>query len=231
MPSADVSVMAPDVKAEGGDGSLTAGLAAGGAVALGGIGAAIGLSGDKPEGEVDASMPSVGDLSADVGATVDDITAKVPDVLTVEVKRPKKRLFGSLSFKKPSSKGKIEVPKVDAALPDVSGDVSAPDISATLPEVSGGVSVPDVPSAQGDISGNLPSADVSVTAPDVKAEGGDGSLAAGLAAGGAAAWGGIGAAIGLSGDKPEGEVDASMPSVEGKKPKKRLFGSLSFKKP
>ncbi len=47
VPSADASV-----KVEGGDASLTVGLAAGAAAAVGGIGAAVGLSGDKPDAEV-----------------------------------------------------------------------------------------------------------------------------------------------------------------------------------
>ena len=41
-----------DVEVEGGDTSLTAGLAAGGVAAVGAIGAAVGLSGDKPDAEV-----------------------------------------------------------------------------------------------------------------------------------------------------------------------------------
>ncbi|CAN0419400.1 unnamed protein product, partial [Ectocarpus sp. 8 AP-2014] len=108
LPSGDVSVTAPDVKVEGGDTSLTAGLAAGGLAAVGAIGAAVGLSGDKP----DAELPS-GDVDASVS---------VPDVPSVDVKKPKRGLFGGLSFKKPSLKGKAKVPDVDVAAPDVTVD-------------------------------------------------------------------------------------------------------------
>lgn len=52
LPSGEISATAPDVSAEGGDGSLTAGLAASGAAALGAIGGAVGLSGNKPDAEV-----------------------------------------------------------------------------------------------------------------------------------------------------------------------------------
>lgn len=100
----------------------------------------------------------------------------------------------------------LQVPEVEAAVPDLGGDVSLPDVGTAPPEVSGDVAVPSV---EGDISVDLPSADVSVTAPGVKAEGGDGSLAAGLVAGGAAALGGVVAAVGLAGDKPEG-VDTEV---------------------
>lgn len=77
-------------------------------------------SGSLPSGEVDVSMPSVsgavegaeaaaGDLSADVGAKVDDVAVKVPEMPSGEVKKPKKGRFGGLpGFKMPSSK-KVEV--------------------------------------------------------------------------------------------------------------------------
>lgn len=58
MPSGDVEVTAPDVQVEGGDASLTAGLAAGAVAAVGAIGAAaIGLSGEG--GDVDAEVSVV----------------------------------------------------------------------------------------------------------------------------------------------------------------------------
>ncbi|CAN0434834.1 unnamed protein product, partial [Ectocarpus sp. 8 AP-2014] len=104
----------------------------------------------------------------------------------------------------------------DVSVPGVSTDVSVPDVSGSLkmPNVTGDVSVPSVhmdvplgsaeapsvdlagkmPSVEGGVGGELPSGNVSVTAPDVKVEGGDTSLTAGLAAGGVAAVGAIGAA-------------------------------------
>ncbi|CAM9645850.1 unnamed protein product [Ectocarpus sp. 8 AP-2014] len=282
LPSGDVSATAPGVKVEGGDTSLTAGLAAGGVTAMGAIGAAVGLSGDKPNAEV-----SSGDVDASV---------LVPGVPSVYVAKPKKGLFGGLFG---SSKAKIEVPgAADESVPGVAGSLTVPDVSGDVfePNVSGAVSVPDVvgslrvpdvsgdvfvPNVSGavsvpgvagsltvpDVSGDvfvpnvsgavdvpsvdidapsvsvevrsmLPSGDVSVTAPGVKVEGGDTSLTAGLAAGGVAAMGAIGAAVGLSGDKPDaellsGDVNASVSvpdgSVDVKKPKKGLFGGLSFK--
>ena len=64
---------------------------------------------DAPSVGGDASMPSVGDVSADIGAKVDDIAAKAPDMPSVEMKKPKKSLFSSLSFKRPSLKGPEKV--------------------------------------------------------------------------------------------------------------------------
>ena len=112
----------------------------------------------------------------------------------------------------------MSVPDVSGSMPEVSGDVSMPSVAVAapsasvegeMPSVDLAGKVPDVPSVEGGISGDIPSADVSVTAPDVKVEGGDASLTAGLAAGGVAALGAVGAAVGLSGDKPEG-VDAEV---------------------
>lgn len=71
------------------------------------------VSGSLPSGSVDASMPSVGDVSADVEAKVDDIAAKVPDMPSVEVKKPKKGLFGGIFS---GSKGKIEVRRLSYRL-------------------------------------------------------------------------------------------------------------------
>ena len=48
----DASATALDVKVEGGDTSLTAGLPAGAVAAVGDIDAAVGLSGDKQDAEV-----------------------------------------------------------------------------------------------------------------------------------------------------------------------------------
>ncbi|CAN0403485.1 unnamed protein product, partial [Ectocarpus sp. 12 AP-2014] len=184
-----------------------------------------------------------------------DASVSVPDVLSVDVKKPKKGLFGGLF----GSEAKIEVPDADVSVPDVSGEVSVPDASGSLkvPDVSGGVSMPsldmdvplgsaevpsvdlagkmpEMPSVEGGIGDELASGDVSVTAPDVKVEDGDTSLTAGLAAGGVAAVGAIGAAVGLSCDRPyaelpAGDVEASVAvpdvsSVDVKKPKKGMFG-------
>lgn len=189
LPAGGVSVTAPDVEVKGGDASLTVGLAAGALTGVGGIGAAVGLSGDTLSEEVDASMPSA---SANVPSEMRD--ASKP---SVEVKKPKRGLFGGLSFKKPSSKGNMEVPHEP-------GDVSVPSV--------------DVPSVE--MGGDVPSA--SVDAPGVKVQGENASLTAGLVAGGLAALGGIGAAIGLSADKPDAsgplpEVseDVSTPGVSG----------------
>ncbi|CAB1105815.1 unnamed protein product [Ectocarpus sp. CCAP 1310/34] len=188
---------------------------------------------DVPPAEEDASMPSVGDLSADVGAKagevsadvgakvgdvkadlgakVDDISAKAPGVKSVEVRKPKKDVLGGLSLKKPSGKISIGVPDM-----------------------------PEMPSLEGGAGGELSPSGVSVTAPDVQVEGGDTSLTAGLAASGVAIVGAIGAAVGLSGDKPDAEVPSgvvhvslSIPeaSVDIRKPRKVLFGGLPFKKP
>ena len=62
-----------------------------------------------PSGEADVSMPAVGELSADVGAKVEDLAAKRPEAPSVVVKKNTIGLFGSLSFKKPSLKGKPKV--------------------------------------------------------------------------------------------------------------------------
>ncbi|CAN0409547.1 unnamed protein product, partial [Ectocarpus sp. 12 AP-2014] len=134
LPSGDMSVTAPDVKVEGGDTSLTAGLAAGGAAAVGAIGAAVGLSGDKP----DAEAPSVG------------ASLTAPEIPSVDVKKPKKSKF---VLKKPSfrRKGKTstqEIPGVDASvdLPSVSGDaaVDLPTASVEAPSIDASVEVPSV---------------------------------------------------------------------------------------
>ena len=195
--------------------------------------------------DVDAAVPEVSeDMSVpDVGGSMPEVSAdvSVPDV-SGEVSAP------DVSVSIPDASGDVPVPDVGVSVPDVSGDVSVPSMGLDVPSAS--VDVPSVdlegkmpsvegtvPSVEGDISGDLPSGEVSVTAPDVKVEGGDTSLTAGLAAGGVAALGAVGAAVGLSGDKPSGEVDASVdvpsvdasveaPSVDVKKPKKGLFGGI-----
>ena len=92
----------------------------------------------------------------------------------------------------------------DVSAPAVGVDVPSASVEAPSVDLAG--KVPDMPSVEGGVSADVPSADVSVTAPDVKVEGGDASLTAGLAAGGVAALGAVGAAVGLSGDKPDAEV-------------------------
>ncbi|CAM9665323.1 unnamed protein product [Ectocarpus sp. 12 AP-2014] len=266
-PSGDVSVTAPGVKVEGGDTSLTAGLAAGGVAAVGAIGAAVCLSDDKPDakvssGDVDASVlvpgvPSVdvkkpkkgrfggifGSSKAKIGVpgaahvsvldvagslTVPDVSedVSVPDLSGGDVSVP--NLSGAMDVSVPDLTGSLTMPDVcgDVFVPNVSGAVDLPDVasSLTVPDVSGGVSVPDVsvpdvsgavdvpsvdigaPSGPVEVPSVLPSGDVSMTAPGVKVEGGDTLLTAGLAAGGVAAVGAIGAAVGLSGDKPDAEL-------------------------
>ncbi|CAN0369397.1 unnamed protein product [Ectocarpus sp. 12 AP-2014] len=139
----------------------------------------------------------------------------------------------------------MSVPDVAGSLtvPDVSGDVSVPDVSSAVDVPSVDI---DAPSGSVEVPSVLPSGDVSATAPGVKVEGGDTSLTADLAAGGVAAVGAIGAAVGLSGDKsdaellsgdvnasvsvPDGSMDVKKPK-KGLKPKRGLFGGLSFKKP
>ena len=81
--------------------------------------ASVDVVGSVPSGEVDVSMPSVsataegvteavGDLSADVGAKIDDVDVKVPVMPSAsgEWKKPKKSMFGSIFG---SGKGKMEV--------------------------------------------------------------------------------------------------------------------------
>ncbi|CAM9942689.1 unnamed protein product, partial [Ectocarpus sp. 12 AP-2014] len=104
-------------------------------------------------------------------------------------------------------------------------------------------------SLEGGVGDELPSGVTSVTAADAKVEGGDSSLNAGLAAGGVAAVGAIGATVGISGNQSDadlssGNVEACVsvpeapvgvkkpnrPSVEVRKSKKVLFGGLSLKK-
>lgn len=82
--------------------------------------ASVDASGSLPSGEVGVSTPSVagavegakaavGDLSADVGAKMDDVALTAPDMPSVEAKKPKKGRFSGLpGFKLPSSK-KFEV--------------------------------------------------------------------------------------------------------------------------
>lgn len=101
-----------------------------------------------------------------------------------------------------------QVPDVDTTLPEASGDLSVPSVdvdapstSVEAPSVDLSGKLPDMPSGEGDISGDLPSGDSSV-----EVEGGDSSLTSSLVTGGAALLGGLGAAIGLSGGKAEGEV-------------------------
>ena len=79
MPSVDLSGKGPDVPSVGGDisGELPS--------------ASLDASGSLPSGEVDVSVPSV---SGDV------------DMPTVDVKKPKKSMFGSIFG---SGKGKMEV--------------------------------------------------------------------------------------------------------------------------
>lgn len=109
VPSVDAKLTTPDVKVEGGDVDLSAGLAAGAAAAVGAIGAGMGLSGkaDMPAAEVDVSAPKV-DVDAALPSVSGDVGVDVP---SVEIKKPKKGIFGGIgrSFKKSYSKGKIEV--------------------------------------------------------------------------------------------------------------------------
>lgn len=117
----------------------------------------------------------------------------------------------------------MQVPDEDTDVSAPSVDVDMPSTSVDAPPVDLASKAPDMPSVEGGISGDLPSGDASVTAPDVRVEGGDSSLTAGLAAGGVAALGGIGAAIGLSGDKPDAEVRGRAVSVSaGLLPQRRV---------
>ena len=82
--------------------------------------ASVDASGSLPAGEVDVSVPSVSggvegakaagaELSADVGAKMDDVAVKVPDMPSGEVKKPKKGRFGGLPAFKMTSSKKVEV--------------------------------------------------------------------------------------------------------------------------
>ena len=108
MPSVDLSGKAPDMPSVSGgiSGDLPS--------------ASVDVSGSLPSGEVDVSVPSVsgamegatgavGDLSADVGAKVDDVAVKGPDTPSGEWKKPKKSLFGGIGGIFGSGKGKMEV--------------------------------------------------------------------------------------------------------------------------
>ncbi|CAM9942619.1 unnamed protein product [Ectocarpus sp. 12 AP-2014] len=174
------------------------------------------VSGDVslPDVRGDVSLPGV---SADVSASNVAGSPKVPDV--------------SADVYVPDFSGSVDVTSVDIDVPFGSVEVPSVDLAGKMPEM---------PSLEGGAVGELSPGGVSVTAPDVQVEGGDTSLTAGLAAGGVATVGAIGAAVGLSGDKPDAElpsgvvhVSLSIPeaSVDVKTPRKVLFGGFSFKKP
>ena len=103
MPSVDLAGKGPDMPAIGGDvsGDLPS--------------ASLDASGSLPSADVDVSLPSVSGAvvgstgavgDADVGAKIDDVAVKRPDVPSGEWKKPKKGLFGSMFG---SGKGKMEV--------------------------------------------------------------------------------------------------------------------------
>ena len=108
VPSADLSGKGPDMPSVGGDvsGDLPS--------------ASLDASGSLPSGGVDVDIPSVsgtvgglttavGDLSADAGAGVDDVSIKGPDLPSGDLKKPKKSLFGGIGGMFGSGKGKMEV--------------------------------------------------------------------------------------------------------------------------
>lgn len=129
----------------------------------------------------------------------------------------------------------VSMADVGGLVSDVLGDVLVPSDSLNIsaPEVPLPSVDVDMPSVGGGASGDPPSADVKLTVPDLNVDGRDASLTTGLATGAAATIGPIGAGLGLKGefDKPKGDVDAGMfipnlPSVDTKKPKKKLFGGV-----
>lgn len=107
VPSADASLEAPSGSAPGV--GLSADLPSGGVDASGSLppsGGGVDVSAPSVSGAVEGVKGAVGDLSADVGAEVDDVEVEGPGVPTGEWKKPKKSLFGRVFG---SNKGKLEV--------------------------------------------------------------------------------------------------------------------------
>ena len=134
-----------------------------------------------------------------------DVSASVPDIAgdvslpSGSVVVPAVGVGGEMPSTSDAPSASEDVPSVDLA-----GKVPGiPSVEGEMPSVDLAGKAPGMPSVEGD----MPSAvNSSVTATDVKVEGGDAPLTAGLPAGAVAAVGDIDAAVGLSGDKQDAEV-------------------------
>ncbi|CAM9712965.1 unnamed protein product [Scytosiphon promiscuus] len=219
LPSGEVTTTAPNVSVKCGDASSAAGLSARSAAAVGAIGSAIGLSGDKPDAEMPCSAN--GDVS-------------VPDFPSRDVRKPKKGIFGGL-FGSSKMKMETESPDVDISLPEVTGSsVSAKggDASSAVGLTAGGAAAVGAIGSAISLSGDKPDAEVPfgvvhshVFVPDSSArdvqkpkKGMFGSVFAS-------------STTKRETEEPFGRVNVSVAvpasrSVDERKPKKGMFGSI-----
>ena len=203
--------------------------------AVGGIGAALGLSGDvdTPEVDVDIDAPEVDVDLPSVDVDVPEVDIDVPSV-DMELEAPSVDVdIDAPTLRVPD----VDIPDVGMAIPAVGGigaalglsgdvdtpevdvDIDAPEVDVDLPSVD--VDVPevdiDVPSV--DMELEAPSVDVDIDAPSVDVDVDAPTLRVpdvdipdvGMAIPAVA---GIGAALGLSGDVDAPEVDVDVPSVD-----------------
>ena len=140
-----------------------------------------------------------------------------------------------ISGELPEVSADVSVPEIDTPVPDISGDVSVPNVSGlvSMPKVSGDVSVPDVSAV--DVSSGPGVSAVDVSAPVAS---GDASVPETRDPLPGCSVRGLDASLpDASGESSRPGAICSFPpdapptSVEMKKPKKGLFGGLSFKKP